>query len=77
MNQILSQAFNQVSQLSSDKQAIVANYLLEHLEDILDEAEWERSLNASQAVLQKLADEARRDIVAGNEKPLDEILKNS
>lgn len=62
MTQLLEQAFARASQLSDQEQDSIAALIIQELED---EAEWDKQFAASQDKLAKLADEIDDDILNG------------
>jgi hypothetical protein len=68
LTQLLSQAFEQASNLPAAQQDAVARWLLAEMED---EERWSRSLGASPEKLARLANEALREHRAGRTRKLD------
>ena len=68
MTQALDAAIAQLATLPPDEQDRVARWLLNELHD---DAEWERQLSGSQGALSKLAAEARVDSANGRAPEFD------
>jgi len=68
MTELLEQVIAEVKKLSDTGQDAIAALILEELED---EARWERSFEKSQDVLAKLAEEALAEDRAGKTQALD------
>jgi predicted amidophosphoribosyltransferase len=72
MTKLLEQAIAKVMQLPETEQDAIAAFILEELED---EARWDRAFSQSQDMLAKLAAEALAEDQAGKTQELDpEIL---
>jgi len=67
MTQLLEKALSQVAKLPASEQDAVAAILLDEL---ASEQRWAESFATSQALLDKLAQKALADHVAGRTKPL-------
>lgn len=67
MTKALEQAFAEAANLPDDDQEALAQWILEELRS---ERRWERSFQASQGILSKLADEATLERRSGQTKPL-------
>ncbi|NQU64052.1 MAG: hypothetical protein HQ517_07190 [SAR324 cluster bacterium] len=76
MTNLLTQAFERVSTLSERDQNLIADAILNRLNELLDELKWDSAFSASQDELAKLAAQAERDIEAGKEQPLEDLLTN-
>ncbi|MEW6492562.1 MAG: hypothetical protein AB1589_08645 [Cyanobacteriota bacterium] len=68
MTKLLEQAIAKVMQLPETEQDAIAVFILEELED---EARWDRAFSQSQDMLAKLAAEALAEDQAGNTQELD------
>jgi hypothetical protein len=66
MTILLKQAFEKASQLPDDLQDQLAQ---EVLEDIAGELQWDTTLAQSEALLEKLAEQALREFEAGRTRP--------
>jgi aspartate/glutamate racemase len=67
MTQLLQKALEEVYKLPSEEQNIIAQLILDELED---ERLWEETFAASEEKLSRLADKVRQDIREGRTKPL-------
>ncbi|MCC6127072.1 MAG: hypothetical protein IT426_19095 [Pirellulales bacterium] len=67
MTKLLSQAFEKASKLSDDLQDQLAEELLEEIEG---ESRWDATLANSQDKLEKMAEKAARDYLAGKTKEM-------
>jgi hypothetical protein len=68
VTKLLERAVAKVKQLSAAEQDAIANLILDELED---EARWEKSFTQSQGALAKLAAEAMAEDRAGKTEELD------
>jgi len=68
MTKLLEQAIAKVMQLPETEQDAIAAFILEELED---EARWDRAFSQSQDMLAKLAAEALAEDQAGKSQELD------
>ena len=68
MTELLEKAIARVKNLSDSEQNAIAAVILEELED---EAKWDKSFADSQDLLASLADEAMEEYAAGKTKELD------
>ncbi|MBS3754940.1 MAG: hypothetical protein KGY56_04505, partial [Desulfobacterales bacterium] len=68
MTQLLEKAFQEASKLSELEQNALARWLID---EILSEKKWMNTFAESEAVLEKLADEALSEHKQGRTKPLD------
>jgi len=68
MTQLMEQAFARIAQLPEPEQDSIASLILEELED---EAQWQRKFAMSADVLSRLAHKALREHRAGKTLPLD------
>ncbi len=67
MTALLEQALAEVDKLSPDQQDAIAALILEEL---ADEAKWDRAFAQSQEALARLADKARAEKRSGRVKPM-------
>ena len=75
VTKILEQVVNKVAELPEAEQESLAQYLLEHFSDILDEAQWAQSFAESPDVLDQLAAEAEQSIHEDSTEPLENLWK--
>lgn len=68
MTKLLERAVKRVQTLSDSEQNAIATMILEEIED---EAQWEKSFAHTQGLLARLADEAMADDHAGRTEVLD------
>ena len=68
MTQLLERAFTEAAKLPEPEQDAMASLLLAELES---EQRWSRSFASSQNELAQLADEALRELAAGETLPMD------
>jgi hypothetical protein len=68
MTQLLERAFTEAAKLPEPEQDAMASLLLAELES---EQRWSRSFASSQNGLAQLADEALRELAAGETLPMD------
>ncbi len=68
MTHLLEKAFAEASKLPSREQDIIASQVLEEMES---ETQWQQNLDASQDLLESLADEALEEHKAGKTQNLD------
>lgn len=68
INSALKEAMEAASQLPDEEQKRIAAIILE---EMADEAAWDRAFANSQPQLERLADEADEDYRAGRTDPLD------
>lgn len=68
MTQLMEQAYARIAQLPAPEQDSIASLILEELED---EAQWNRKFAASSDVLSRLAQKALAEHRAGKTLPLD------
>jgi hypothetical protein len=68
MTKLLEKAFQEASTLSEEDQDTLAALLLE---EMADEARWDKAFAESPDLLEKLGDEALAEIRAGKTLPLD------
>jgi len=68
MSSLLEKAFNEIKKLPKTEQEIIAKWILEELEA---EKKWNELFMNSQDVLEKLAEEALKDLEKGKTQILD------
>jgi hypothetical protein len=68
MTQLLERAFTEASRLPETEQDAVASFLLAELDS---ERRWAHAFGSSQDQLARLADEALRELAAGETLPMD------
>jgi hypothetical protein len=68
MTRLLKQAYDRIAQLPEDEQDSIASRILDEIED---DAQWDRQFAASQEVLSELAKRALSDRRSGKTEPLD------
>jgi hypothetical protein len=75
MTALLQKAFEQAARLPDDLQDDVATKLLEALEDIQGEMQWDEAFRGSEDMLERLADRALAQFEAGrtHRKGFDEL----
>lgn len=71
MTELLERALERVKSLPDDEQDAIAALILEELEELEDEARWDRAFANSADVLAQLAAEAMAEDKAGKTEPLD------
>jgi len=68
LSQLLEEAYARIAQLPQDEQDSIASRILDEIDD---DAEWDRQFAASQDMLSALAKRALADRDAGKTRPLD------
>ena len=68
MTKLLEKAFSQAQTLPDARQDAIASRILEEMDD---EARWDRAFSSSPDTLERLADEAEEEDRAGRTKELD------
>jgi hypothetical protein len=68
MTKLLQEAFERAQSLPEDAQDAIAQQLLDEIED---ELRWDEQFARSGELLERLAEEAHEDYVAGRTEPLD------
>jgi hypothetical protein len=71
MSDGLSKFIQRVEQLPDGEQNLLADYLQQHLDDVLDNARWEQSFGRSKTLFQKMRGEVDEAIRTDNVAPLD------
>ena len=71
MTELLESALRKVALLSLEEQDAIASQIIETLDD---EAAWKRILARNPEKLRRLVEQARREHMQGETRPIDEIL---
>jgi hypothetical protein len=67
MTRLLEKAFEEVSQLPEIEQNAIARWLME---EVIAEKKWAKLVAESEDALEKMADEALKEHIAGKTEPL-------
>ncbi len=67
MTRLLEKAFEEVSQLPEIEQNAIARWLME---EVIAEKKWAKLIAESEDALEKMADEALKEHIAGRTEPL-------
>lgn len=66
MSERLNNVIKRIDGLPPAEQALLAEYLESHLDDVLDEARWQRSFARSSSLLRKMSEEVDVAIAGGD-----------
>jgi hypothetical protein len=67
----LNTAIKMIESLPDHVQEMVVEHLREYIEDLRDEMKWDRAFNKTHKQLAGAAKKAKKEIEAGDSKPLD------